>query len=172
LIILTVGLASTAGLSRYVEQTERTQANEEFVRRASARHALISERVRGYEECLYNLHNLFANSEDVTPAAFATTTRDIRTRHPAIQALQSVPVVPAARRAEIDTRARAEIAASFAFTERGPTAGSSPRARAPFTTPSSTSTRSPATNPPPASTSSSAPRAPTSPAPSKTRRWS
>jgi PAS domain S-box-containing protein len=118
-IILTVGLATTIGLSRYVAHTERTQANEEFVRRASARHALISERVRGYEECLYNLRNLFANSEDVTPAEFAATTRDIRTRHPGIQALQWIPVVPAARRAELETWARSEIAPYFVITERG-----------------------------------------------------
>ena len=132
LIILTVSLGCSLGLSYYVEQTERAQANEEFVRRASARHALISERVRGYEECLYNLRNLFANSEDVTPVEFAATTRDIRTRHPGIQALQWVPVVPAARRAEIEAWARREIAPFFAFTERSANGSLIPAGERPF----------------------------------------
>jgi two-component system, cell cycle sensor histidine kinase and response regulator CckA len=119
-IISVVGLGCSIALYIYVKQTEHTQATEEFIRRASARHALIGERVRGYEECLYNLRNLFANSEDVTPAEFSATTRDIRTRHPGIQALQWVPVVPASRRSEVEAWAKHEIAPYFTFTERGP----------------------------------------------------
>ncbi|MEZ0217293.1 MAG: CHASE domain-containing protein [Rariglobus sp.] len=120
LVVLAVGFAASLGLYYYTYSSERSRATEEFTRRASARHALISERIRGYEECLYNLRNLFENSEEVTPAEFASTTRDIRTRHNGIQALQWVPIVPAARRTEIETWARREVAAFYSFTERGP----------------------------------------------------
>ena len=120
LVVLAVGVAASLGLYHYTYSSEHIRATEEFTRRAAARHALISERVRGYEECLYNLRNLFENSADVTPAEFASTTRDIRTRHNGIQALQWVPIVPAARRAELEAWARNEVAAFFTITERGP----------------------------------------------------
>ncbi len=119
-VVLAIGVAASLALYHYTRATERARATEEFSRRASERHALISERIRGYEECLYNLRNLFANSDEVTPLEFAATTRDIRTRHSGIQALQWVPIVPAGRRAEIESWARREISPGYTFTERGP----------------------------------------------------
>jgi two-component system, cell cycle sensor histidine kinase and response regulator CckA len=131
LIVLVVGVSASLGLYRYIDASERSRANEEFTRRAAARHALISERIRGYEECLYNLRNLFENSDEVTPAEFASTTRDIRTRHNGIQALQWVPIIPDERREETEAWARREIAPFFTFTERGPDGNLIPAAKRP-----------------------------------------
>ena len=118
--VLLAGLAASLTLYWFVDYTERHRASEEFYRRAAVRHALISETVRGFEECLYNLRNLFANSEEVTPAEFRAAARDIQARHRGIQALQWVPVVPASRRADTEAWARREIAPFYAFTERAP----------------------------------------------------
>ena len=117
-IILLAGLAASLALYWFADYTERRHASEEFFRRASVRHAIVSDNVRGYAECLYNLRNLFANSEDVSPSEFLSAARDIRTRHRGIQALQWVPVVPEARRVETESWARREIAPFYAFTER------------------------------------------------------
>jgi PAS domain S-box-containing protein len=119
-IILVAGLAASLALHRFAHSAEQSRIREEFFRRATVRHALISENIRGYEECLYNLRNLFASSDDVTTAEFSATARDIRTRHPGIQALQWVPVIPHSRRDEIETWARREIAPFYTFTERSP----------------------------------------------------
>ena len=73
--VLLAGLAASLTLYWFVDYTERHRASEEFYRRAAVRHALISETVRGFEECLYNLRNLFANSEEVTPAEFRAAAR-------------------------------------------------------------------------------------------------
>ena len=117
-VVLSVGFACSLGLYHYVYSTEVARATDEFSRRAAWRHALIGERVRGYVECLYNLRNLFANSEEVTPAEFASTTRDIRTRHTGILALQWVPVIKSDQKASVETWAKREIASFFRITER------------------------------------------------------
>ena len=119
-VILFAGFAASLGLYHFFNYTEARRTGDEFLRRASVRHALINESIRGYEECLHNLKNLFTNSEDVSPAEFTATALDIRTRHRGIQALQWVPVIPGDLRAETEAWARREIAPSYTFTERGP----------------------------------------------------
>ncbi|MFA6962519.1 MAG: CHASE domain-containing protein [Opitutaceae bacterium] len=117
IIVVVLGLGTAFTLYRVSYYAEHARVTEEFFRRASVRHALISESVRGYEECLYNLRNLFANSDDVTLFEFQSATRDIRERHQGIQALQWVPVVPGSRRGEIEAWARHEIIPTYKFTE-------------------------------------------------------
>ncbi|HEY9250740.1 MAG TPA: hypothetical protein VIO38_16485, partial [Rariglobus sp.] len=70
-VVLLAGFIASLILYRLAHYAESRRIEEEFFRRASVRHALIGENIRGYEECLYNLRNLFANSDDVTPAEFA-----------------------------------------------------------------------------------------------------
>ena len=120
MIVVLAGFTGSLALYHFAHYTEHRRVQDEFFRRASVRHALISESIHGYEECLYNLRNLFVSSDDVTPAEFRATTRDIRTRHRGIQALQWVPVVPDSRRAEVEAWARREIAPFYAFSERSP----------------------------------------------------
>jgi len=119
-IVLFVGLLASLALHHFTQRAEHRRIEDEFFRRAFVRHALIAESLHVYEECLYSLRNLFASSDEVTPTEFLATTRDIRARHNGIQALQWVPIVPNARRAEIESWARKEIAPFYAFTERGP----------------------------------------------------
>lgn len=118
--ILLAGFAGSFALYRFVQYTECRRISEEFTRRAAIRHALIGESLRGYEECVYNLRNLFANSDHVTPAEFRAATRDIRTRHLGIQAVQWAPAVTSARRAEVEAWARRSVHPDFAITELGP----------------------------------------------------
>ena len=117
-LVILAGLAAALILYQYVHYTERRSIQDDFLRRAAVRHALIGESIHGYEECLYNLRNLFANSDDVTLTEFLATARDIRARHKGIQALQWVPVIPRDRRAALETWARREIDPAFGFTER------------------------------------------------------
>ena len=117
-LVILAGLSASLILYQYVHYTERRSIHDDFLRRAAVRHALIGESIHGYEECLYNLRNLFASSDDVTPAEFLATARDIRARHKGIQALQWVPVVPDSRRAAVEAWARKEIIPGYTFTER------------------------------------------------------
>jgi PAS domain S-box-containing protein len=118
-VVVLAGLAASLIAYAFARHTEQRRIRYEFHRRAEVRHALIRENMRGYEECLYNLRNLFANSADVTPLEFSASTSDIRTRHPGIQALQWVPVVPGPQRAEVEEWARRELVPFYGFTERG-----------------------------------------------------
>lgn len=117
-LLVATALAGSFALYQFSNYTEHRRVREEFFRRATVRHALIGENIRGYEECLYNLRNLFANSEDVTTSEFASTARDILARHKGIQALQWVPVVASDRRAEVEDFARREILPDYRFTQR------------------------------------------------------
>ncbi|CAM2994482.1 CHASE domain-containing protein [Rariglobus hedericola] len=134
-IVLLAGFAASLILYRFAHYTEQRRIENEFFRRAAVRHALISESIHGYEECLYNLRNLFASSDDVTPSEFLATARDIRARHQGIQALQWVPVVPDSRRAEVEAWGRREIVPYYAFTERNADGQLVPASRRPVYNP-------------------------------------
>ena len=116
--VVLVGLIGSLALYHFARYAEQQRVQEEFFRRAAVRHALISEKIHDYEECVYNVRTLFANSDNVTPAEFQAATQDILTRHQGIQALQWVPVVPDSHRAEFEAWARREIAPSYRITER------------------------------------------------------
>jgi two-component system, cell cycle sensor histidine kinase and response regulator CckA len=117
-LVLLLGVAASLALYRFATYTEERRIEEEFYRRAAVRHALISESIHGYEECLYSLRNLFMSSDDVTADEFASTARDILSRHQGIQALQWVPVVPADRRTGVEAWARKAINQDYTITER------------------------------------------------------
>ena len=118
IFVVLAGLAASVIAYCLAEFAEQRRIHDEFHRRAEVRHALIRENIRGYEECVYSLRNLFANSDDVTLDEFVASTGDIRTRHYGIQALQWVPSVSHEHRAEVEAWARSEIAPYFTFTER------------------------------------------------------
>jgi PAS domain S-box-containing protein len=112
----------------FVRETEIARLTEEFNRRAAGRHALIKEGLRGYEECIYNLRSLFANSDEVTPEEFNSAAIDIRSRRPDIQAIEWVPVVSSAERTKIELFARQQISPDFTVKDRSPDGHWSPAA--------------------------------------------
>ena len=117
-LVLLVGLAGSVVLREVVRNGEVERLEKDFIRRATVRHALIHESLKGYEECVYNLRTLFQNSEEVTPAEFATAAADLRRRHRQIQAIEWLPRVPREKREAFEAGARARLSPSFQITER------------------------------------------------------
>ncbi len=119
ILVLCAGTILSISCYRFVRQNELSRLEADFNRRASGRQALIQEGLRGYEECIYNLRSLFANSDDVNPEEFLSAARDIRTRRPDIQAIEWVPVVRDAERSAVERFGREHLSPTFNITSRG-----------------------------------------------------
>ncbi len=120
ILVLCAGAAFSTGFYSFVRQNEVARIESEFSRRANARQALIKEGLRGYEECIYNLRSLFANSDDVTPEEFVAASRDIRARRPDIQAIEWVPLVRNSEREAVERFGRRYLSPTFGFTDHTP----------------------------------------------------
>ena len=77
----------------------------------------IEREVRLNFEALHGLHNLFDNGREVTAAEFAQASQDVLSRHSDIQALEWIPRVPHARRAEFVASRRGDLP-QYEITER------------------------------------------------------
>jgi PAS domain S-box-containing protein len=106
--IVLIGLLLSVIVSLQLHQAEKKRVIEEFIRRSQSRHALITQSLNGYQECLYTLRILFDGSGDVSAHEFATASRDILGRHVGIEAIEWAPLVPHSARAgfeaELSTR--------------------------------------------------------------------
>ena len=71
-------------------------------------------------EALESVCSLFEASSVVSRAEFARFVRTALTRHPGLRALEWIPVVPGAERAQYEAAARADGLAGFEFTRVGP----------------------------------------------------
>jgi PAS domain S-box-containing protein len=120
ILVLCAGTALSFVFYHFARDNELSRLEGDFNRRATARQALIQEGLHGYEECIYNLRSLFANSDEVTPEEFTSAARDIRTRRPDIQALEWVPVVRGSERASVERFGKSHLNDGFSITERTP----------------------------------------------------
>ena len=119
-LVLCTGTALSLVIYRFAYDDELTRLEGDFKCHATARQAFIQERLHGYEECIYSLRSLFANSDEVTPEEFASAARDIRNRRPDIQAVEWVPVVRNSERAAVERLEKSRLNADFSITDRTP----------------------------------------------------
>ncbi len=103
------------GIFFLVRQWDRERVEREFEWRLRREAQALEVTLRGYEECLYSLRNLYDASAKVTFAEFQTAARDLRARHPGIELLQWVERVPHDRRETFETWAREAVEPSFAI---------------------------------------------------------
>ncbi len=118
--VLCAGTILSLVFYHFARDNELSRLEGDFNRRTTARQALIQEGLHGYEECIYNLRSLFANSDEVTPEEFASAAKDIRTRRPDIQALEWVPMVRGSERASLERFGKSHLDEGFTITELTP----------------------------------------------------
>ena len=92
-----------------VRTWESERVEREFDWRVRSRVEALRTTLRGYEESLYALRDLYDSSEDVTAEEFHRTGEDLRGRHPGIQSLMWLPRVSHAARADFESRTRLEV---------------------------------------------------------------
>ncbi len=113
-----LGGAISLAVFCYTQSREEQRILAAFQQRASSQETLLRERLARYEDILYSLRGLFDYSEGVTRAEFAGAAWDLTRRTAGIQALEWVPLVPAAGRAELERSARDAGVPGFEIRDR------------------------------------------------------
>jgi PAS domain S-box-containing protein len=117
-VVLLVGIGLSFGIFNYGRRSERERIEAEFGRRAEMRQALARQILDYYAASVYVLKGVFEGSGDVSRDEFRHVATDILNRYPVIAALEWLPIVPAARRAEVEAAVSRELGRPFHFTER------------------------------------------------------
>ncbi len=113
LLVLLCGIALSVAAYYFVQAEERSRVSQQFKWQARMEAQSLAMTIKDFEECLYTLRNLFTASDYVRADEFEDTAADLRTRHPGIQLLEWMPVVPHPKRAEFEATARQSVNAAF-----------------------------------------------------------
>ncbi|HWA87929.1 MAG TPA: CHASE domain-containing protein [Opitutus sp.] len=127
--IVVAGVAVSVGLYRSVINREELRRRDELSQEIANRQALIRATLRDYEDSLFALKLLFADSDEVTPREFENAARALIRRYPGFFALQWAPLVSGSRRAEWTKAAAAAHGGQFEILEHAPGHGLVPAAR-------------------------------------------
>jgi two-component system cell cycle sensor histidine kinase/response regulator CckA len=106
LVVLLAGGALAVWSFRDARARDRERAQAEFERRTVIRHALTREVLGRYVDALHGLSTLFMVDENVSRVQFLRASRRLMERTRGALALEWVPVVSAAKRAETEAALR------------------------------------------------------------------
>ena len=115
-----------------IERTEYNQINARFDRVVDNRLNLFNRATIIHEELLLSMQNMFRFKPELSEAEFKTWSALALRRHHTIQALEWVPVVPEAERADFIQKMRAAGHPNFEFNLRTPEGKLIPSPSAPY----------------------------------------
>lgn len=113
-----LGLMLTLTAFSYVRSVSHDRLVEHFERASDNQAQACRQRLEQRLEVLFHLADYFALEGEVSRAQFRAMARGALARLPGVRALEWVPVVPEAARAEFEARARRDGAPGFRLTER------------------------------------------------------
>jgi len=117
-LLLGTGLSLLTGRYFGRQDTERIHAG--FLSRAQTQATVAAQRLRNYEEMVYSMHDAFLGQNTVTRREFAQVAEALLQRHPGVQALEWVQIVPHEKRAALEQLATSELGRPFIIRRRGP----------------------------------------------------
>jgi PAS domain S-box-containing protein len=118
LLVVAVSLGLTVTAFLYVQHASRERLAGRFEREASNLTLAMVQRTESYLDVLFSLRDLFDAEGPVPRQSFGTFAQGQLARHPGIQALEWVPLVPAADRERLEAEARRDGLAGFRLVER------------------------------------------------------
>ena len=117
-VVLLLGFVAAVFFYREGRLTERGEAETEFYRRASNRHALSRQVLTRYEDALFSLSSLLTLDRNVTRSDFDRAAQPLVERTAGLQSFEWVPLVARENRAAFETAMRESYPGRpFAFTE-------------------------------------------------------
>jgi PAS domain S-box-containing protein len=117
-LAVVLGLGTTLAAFQGVRSANHDRLVARFERETGNLAMGARQRIDSHLDVFYSLRDHFDAEGAVTRQAFAAFTRSQLQRHPGIQALEWVPVVPRSARAAFEAAARREGLAGFRLTER------------------------------------------------------
>lgn len=131
---ITAAMAATvavvSAVQVYAIREEERTARAQALQKLADVSLTLRVGMAGHVEAVQSAADLFATREGVTRAEFARFARGLLERHPGMQAVEWRPRVPDARRAAVESAARRDGLAGYAFRGLEPDGRLAPRARA------------------------------------------
>jgi len=127
-VLVGIGFAITLGLVAYSRGRTMRAERDSLERRAGSITQALRVSLDLWGEVLHQVATFFESSTEVTREDFRAFAAPPRRRYPEIAALEWFPLVPAAGRAALEQRVRAEGVAGFCFRELGASGGLVPAA--------------------------------------------
>lgn len=118
-VVAVAGFACSVFVALNLKRAEDLAVRQETERRATLRHALLSQSLREYDNALFALRLLVENSTDFSLQEFDHAAAELTSRSSGIQAVQWVPIIPADHLAAFTARARATMSADYTVRQFG-----------------------------------------------------
>jgi len=115
--VVSLGAALSLGAFQLVRQWDDERAELHLSLQAQAAASAVRASAELCDEVLHNLAELLGRRGDLSRAEFSEVVRPLLERHPGLRALEWVPAVSPAGRAQVEARARRELGRPFEFTQ-------------------------------------------------------
>lgn len=119
-LVATFGLGISLLTWVYVSRSEAERIRTGFLSRAQTQAAVADQHLHSYQEMVYSLRDSFLGQQEVTRREFANVARSLLDRHPGVQALQWVQIVPHDQRAALEQAATQQLGQPFVVRRRLP----------------------------------------------------
>ncbi len=118
IVLLGAGLTLISWQTARRKETERIRTG--FLSRAQTQAAVVTQKLRNYEEMVYSLRDSFIGQEFVDRQEFGRVSKSLLQRHAGVQALEWVRIVPEAERTSFEQTLTKEVGRPIGIVRRQP----------------------------------------------------
>lgn len=109
LLVFLLGVVLSVLTWRYAARQAAERVRTVFLSSAQTQAAVAAQHLRSYAEMVHSLRDTFVGQQDVSRREFHTVARSMLARHPGVQALQWVQILPHDRRDAFEEQATREL---------------------------------------------------------------
>ncbi len=119
-VIALVGTVLSVAIWQFARRQQAQRLHAGFLSRAQTQSAVAAQYLRSYDEMVHSLSDAFLGQSFVTREEFALVTHSLLQRHPGVQALEWVRIVPEAARAAWEEETSREVGHPVKIWQRRP----------------------------------------------------
>jgi two-component system cell cycle sensor histidine kinase/response regulator CckA len=116
--VFLLGIALSIVVWRYAVKQDSERVRTGFISRAQTQASVANQHLRAYQEMVYSLRDSFLGQQVVSRQEFTNVARSLLQRHPGVQALQWVQIVPHDQRVTLEEQASREMDRPFVIRRR------------------------------------------------------
>ncbi len=129
-LVVLLGVSLSVLMWHLAYQQETARIRTAFLTRAQTQATVAQQRLQAYQEMVYNLRDAFIGQYEVSRDEFARVSRSLFERHPGVQALQWVQIVPREERSVFEAQVSQQLQRPFVIRQRQPDGSLQPAADA------------------------------------------
>ncbi len=117
-LVLLLGIVLSIAAWRFAVKQDTERVHAGFLSRAQTQASVANQHLRSYREMVHSLRDSFLGQQVVTRQEFTNVSRALLERHPGVQALQWVRIVPHEQRDALEQQASKELGMPFVVRRR------------------------------------------------------